>query len=56
MFEWLQRILGEAHTEEINKAIADEIGKRFVSKADFEAKQETIRDLNQRQTRFQGRG
>lgn len=37
MFEWLKTILGEAYTEEIDKQVAGEIGKAFVSKEDFNA-------------------
>lgn len=35
MFEWLKTILGDAYTEEIDKRISEEIGKSFVSRADF---------------------
>lgn len=35
MFEWLKQILGEAYTDEIDKKVAGEIGKAFVSKEDF---------------------
>lgn len=38
MLEWLKGILGDAYTEEIDKAVAAEIGKAFVAKADFDAK------------------
>ena len=38
MLEWLKGILGESYTEEIDKAISAEIGKGFVAKADFDAK------------------
>lgn len=38
MLEWLKNILGESYTEEIDKAVAAEIGKAFVAKADFDAK------------------
>ena len=33
--EWLKPILGEAYTEEIDAKVSAEIGKSFVSKADF---------------------
>jgi len=36
MLEWLKTILGEHYTEDINKKISAEIGKNFVSKADFQ--------------------
>lgn len=48
MLEWLQTILGEHYTEDTDKAVAAEIGKRFVSKADFGAKSEAVKDLTQR--------
>lgn len=35
MFEWLKAILGEAYTEDIDKKVAEEIGKSFVARADF---------------------
>jgi len=35
--EWLKTILGEAYTEDIESKIAQEIGKGFVAKADFNA-------------------
>lgn len=35
MLEWLKPILGEAYTEDLDNKIAAEIGKNFVSKADF---------------------
>lgn len=38
MLEWLKGILSEGYTEEIDKAISAEIGKGFVAKADFDAK------------------
>lgn len=38
MLEWLKGILGESYTEDIDKAISAEIGKGFVAKADFDAK------------------
>lgn len=35
--EWLKTILGDGYTEDIESKIAQEIGKCFVSKADFNA-------------------
>lgn len=43
MFEWLKTILGDAYTEEIEKQIAQEIGKAFVAKKDFDAKNEELK-------------
>lgn len=41
--EWLKGILGEFYTEEIDKAVSAEIGKNFVAKADFNAKNEALK-------------
>lgn len=35
MLDWLKTILGDAYTEDTDRQVAEEIGKRFVSKADF---------------------
>ncbi len=35
MLEWLKNILGDNYTEDIDKKVSAEIGKSFVSKADF---------------------
>ena len=35
MFEWLKAILGEAYSEDIDRKVAAEIGKGFVSREDF---------------------
>ena len=40
MLDWLKDVLGESYSEEIDKKISAEIGKAFVSKADFNAKNE----------------
>jgi len=37
MLDWLKKILGEAYTEEIGKAVSTEIGKGFVARTDFNA-------------------
>ena len=37
--EWLKNILGNAYTEEVEQKIAEEIGRVYVSKVDFEAKE-----------------
>lgn len=37
MLDWLKNIMGDAYTPEIDKAVSEEIGKAFVSKADFNA-------------------
>lgn len=48
MLEWLQSILGDVYTEELDKKLSEEIGKRFVSKTDFTAKNEAVKNLSQR--------
>ena len=43
--DWLKDILGDAHTEDIDKKIAGYIGKNFVSKADFRAESDKVKNL-----------
>lgn len=43
MLEWLKTILGESYTEEIDKKVSAEIGKGFVAKSDFNAKNEELK-------------
>lgn len=43
--EWLKGILGEGYTETIDAAISAEIGKNFVPKADFNTKNEALKEL-----------
>lgn len=43
--DWLKEILGEAHTEDIDKKIAGYIGKNFVSKSDFRAETDKVKSL-----------
>ena len=45
MLDWLKTILGDSYTEEIDKSISQEIGKGFVSRADFNAKNEAVKTL-----------
>ena len=45
MLDWLKTILGEGYTEEIDKKVSEEIGKGFVSRADFNAANETKKNL-----------
>lgn len=42
MLDWLKDILGEVYTDEIDEKVSKEIGKGFVSKADFNAKVKKI--------------
>lgn len=43
MLEWLKTILGDSYTEDIDKAVSEEIGKNFVSKGDFNTKNEELK-------------
>lgn len=45
MLDWLKSILGEAYTEEIEKSVSEEIGKRFVSRSDFNVVNEVKKGL-----------
>ena len=45
MFEWLKNILGENYTEEIDKQVAEQIGKDFVARADFNTTNEAKKQL-----------
>lgn len=45
MLEWLKTILGAAYTPEIDAAVSQEIGKGFVSRADFNAKNTRVTEL-----------
>ena len=45
MLSWLKDILGDNYTEDIEKKISQEIGKNFVSKADFNAKNDALKNL-----------
>lgn len=47
MLEWLKTILGDTYTEDIDKKVSAEIGKGFVSKADFNALNETKKTLDE---------
>lgn len=54
MLEWLKGILKDAYTEDIDKAVSAEIGKGFVSKADFNAVNETKKTLEKTVTERDG--
>lgn len=45
MLDWLKEILGEAYTDDIDKQVSDHIGKNFVSRADFNTKNEANKEL-----------
>ena len=48
MLEWLKTILGDHYTEDIDKQISTEIGKGFVARADFNAKNDDLKTANTR--------
>lgn len=43
MLSWLKEILGDSYTEDTEKKISQEIGKNFVAKADFNAKNDVLK-------------
>lgn len=45
MLEWLKTILGDGYNEEIDKKVSAEIGKSFVAKADFDAKNSELKTV-----------
>jgi len=47
MLEWLKTILGDVYTEDIDRQISTEIGKNFVSKADFSVVKEAKKQLEE---------
>lgn len=50
MLEWLKEILGDSYTEEIDKKVSAEIGKAFVAKGDFDAKNAEAKSLKNQLT------
>lgn len=46
MLDWLKEILGDNWTEDIDKKVSTEIGRGFVSRADFNAKNEELKTAN----------
>ena len=47
MLDWLQEILGDAYSNDMERKISDEIGKGFVSRADFNAVNERKKRLEE---------
>ena len=45
MLEWLKTILGDTYTEDIDKKVSEQIGKDFVSRADFNTANEAKKSL-----------
>ena len=48
MLEWLKTILGDNYSEEIDTAISGEIGKGFVSKANYDQRNTAYKDLQKK--------
>lgn len=51
--EWLKTILGAAYTPDIDTAVTQEIGKGFVARADFNAKNARVTELETQITQLQ---
>lgn len=45
MLEWLKTILGDSYTEDVDKQVSDAIGKHFVARSDYNAKNEAYKAL-----------
>lgn len=45
MLEWLKGILGDSYTEEVDKQVSAELGGRFTSKADYNARNEELKTV-----------
>lgn len=45
MLEWLKEILGDGYSEDVDKQVSAEIGKRFVSKNDFDTKNTELKGI-----------
>lgn len=43
--EWLKKIVGDAYTEEMDAEVCKALGERFVSRADFNAKNTRVTEL-----------
>lgn len=58
MLEWLKNILGDGYTNEVDAKVSAEIGKNFVSKADFNqvntAKKKAEDDVKARDQQLEG--
>lgn len=52
--EWLKTLLGAAYTPEIDTAVAQEIGKGFVARTDFNAKAAKVTELEAEVTQLRG--
>ena len=52
--EWLKTLLGAAYTPEIDTAVAQEIGKGFVARNDFNAKAAKVTELEAEVTQLRG--
>lgn len=54
VLEWLKTLLGAAYTPEIDTAVAQEIGKGFVARTDFNAKAAKVTELEAEVTQLRG--
>ena len=45
MLVWLKEILGDLYTDEIDSSVSKKIGENFVSKSDFNEKNEAVKKL-----------
>lgn len=52
--EWLKTLLGAAYTPEIDTAVAQEIGKGFVARTDFNAKAAKVTEMEAEVTQLRG--
>ncbi|MGE4214853.1 MAG: phage scaffolding protein [Anaerotignaceae bacterium] len=50
--EWLKEIIGESYNEETDKKVADKLGELFVARADFNAVNETKKELEEKAKTF----
>ena len=53
MLEWLKTLMGDAYTPELDTAVSKEIGERFVARADFNAKNTRVTELEAQVTQLQ---
>ena len=57
MLEWLKTILGDNYSEDIDKKVSAEIGKAFVARSDFNAKNDALKraedDIKTRDTQLE---
>ena len=52
---WLKEIIGDAYTEDMDAAACQAIGKDFVARADFNAKNSRVKELEAQVGRLETR-